>query len=244
MVDFQRFWDDVTRDYYLRFAENPASQLLAYMKLEPYARRVAVSAWDPQSQEMDFSTLGTAFLRNNLSTEFLVLHDEWDTIVPVEHTLDLIGALAGAPAPAAAASRAFVVPRAAPIDYATFTVDHFPVKSPASFDDWGAMQFAYSYLIARLAAPAAPYWVNLYDGRELAALLLHLKSVKSLGRDIRSVVPRLVDLCREKSWLYNISSPSDGVLPGPVIVSAYVNSVFGLRTTPENVRTTLENSGL
>ena len=238
MINVGRFWNDITKDYYVRFQSNPSSQTLAYVKLEPYARRAAVSAWSTTTQSMDFSKFGPAFLSNNLTTRFLILHDEWDTIVPKEHTLDLVASMT----PSRIDS--FIVPRATPIDYSRFTIDHFPVKETPNYDNWGSAQFAYAYLIERLAPRSASYWVSYYDSNELWALLTHMKTIKMGGRNINSIVQRLIDLCDPKLKLADITGNIKDVLDGKIIVSVYVNAVFGLTTTPENVATYLQTSGL
>ncbi len=238
MLNFSRFWDDYTLNYFLRFQNNPSSQKLVFQKLEPYARRVALSTFEQGNGKYNFSSFGMDFLKANLNTPFLILHDDWDTLVPVEHTNDLLAAMP------LGKVETFIVPRSRPIDYTTFDFSHFPVATNPNFDTWGSFVFAYAYLINHLAPKDASYWISLYEANQLWALLAHMKVMKSQGKSLAPFTARLIDLCHPKIWLYDVSGLVKETMQGQVLLSFWINFHFGLKTEPETVRSYLENKGL
>lgn len=216
----------------------PGSDVLAgYDRFfEPYLRRVyAVTGGHPGAPGADYAGLRLADLAAGMRTDFLLVHDTWDTLVPVAQTVELVQATT---------AQGFWFPHTTGIDFETFARDHRQPCEGLRFST--AMLFSYTYLLTRLVEPAATA-VALYDWFELAGcqggpdpdevelcrncpghpgLFAYLRAQQLPGHDISWLVPRLVELADPRLTLHDVSVAGANA-PGHHLVGLFLNGIWG-----------------
>jgi len=164
---------------------------------DPYVRRIiagTVTSISPLN--LDFSAYGLDFLRANLKTKFLVLHDQWDTMVPVQQSLALAAALPGQ-------VQGLWYPHVGAIDYNTLPLSHGPVSPGLS--EGSTAVFTCLYLLERLLPSDAAIHIP-YHSSELAGFFAYMRDMQKQGQDISSLGPRLNDLADPRITMVDLDA--------------------------------------
>jgi hypothetical protein len=183
---------------------------------DPYVRRIAASTVTSLSPlSFDFSAYGLNFLQTNLKTKFLVLHDQWDTLVPFSQSVALVTA-------APNQVQGLWYPHVGAIDYNSLPLSHEPV-SPGMAPG-NASVFTCVYLLERLLPLNAPIFIP-YRSSDLINFFAYMRDMQKQGQDISSLVPRLGDLADSRIVMVDMT-PAPGnfpPLPGSLWTAYFLN---------------------
>lgn len=190
---------------------------------EPYLRRVfATAGTTPEG----YARWTREHLASTLSTPFLVIHEDWDTLVPVEQTQTL-AALAG--------------PRITPlyfqhwdpVDWNSRSLDHGPLSTTY----WSVIEtLSVGHLLTDLGRPTQ-FLVVPFTEQNLATWLWDVRVLQWIGRDVRAVAPLLRELMDPRVFLFEPSSSK--VVGGADWVTAVVNALWGTQYTSAALRDVL-----
>lgn len=228
-IDLAEFAAHVSSTAYARVADPTKRQSWAQV-LDPYRRRVLAVPEAPAAYASHTASAVAGALRTN----FLLLHDEWDTLVPVENSRALLAA-----APARTAG--FFVPRSGPIDYARLDLKHSPV--PFGGDVWYAFTMVHAYLLTRLL-PEGRAFTSLYHSTEMEAFMVYMLEAQRRGVDISPLAPRLLDLCDDRLSLLDMGNLAAPTVAGRTVVARWLNTVWGTRFSPEEAADFLRREGM
>ncbi|HZP60698.1 MAG TPA: hypothetical protein VFB27_10285 [Opitutaceae bacterium] len=171
---------------------------------DPYRRRIiagTLASLSPPS--LNFSSFVPDYLRANLRTNFLVLHDQWDTLVPFAQSVALASALPDR-------IQGFWYPHIGPPNYNLLSLSHVPVPG---LDENSAMVFSSAYLLEHLLPANAPISIS-YDSSAFLKFFGYMRSVEALGADISTLIPRLGDLANSHVTLIDVNT-SNSLPPVP-----------------------------
>lgn len=228
-VDMAEFAAHVTSAAYARVADPAKKQVWAQV-LDPYRRRMAAVPGAPGAYASHTAVAVASALRTN----FLLLHDDWDTLVPVENTRALLAA-------APARTTGFLVPRPGPIDFARLDLKHSPV--PFGGDVWYAFTMVHAYLLTRLMPPGRPF-TSLYHAAEMEAFMDFMSGAQRRGVDISPLAPRLLDLCDERVSLLDMGDLAAPTVAGRAVVARWLNAHWGTRFSPAEAVEFLRRNGM
>ncbi|QSQ20065.1 prolyl oligopeptidase family serine peptidase [Pyxidicoccus parkwayensis] len=195
---------------------------------EPYLRRIIATTGDGSGgTPPDFSRWTREHLASTLATPFLVVHEDWDTLVPVEQTATL-SALAG--------------PRITPlyfqhwdpVDWNSRALDHGPLVSTKY---WSVVEtVSVGHLLTNLGRPTQ-FLVVPFTEQTLATWLWDVRVLQWIGGDVRAVAPLLRELMDPRVFLFE---PSTGkVVGGADWVTAVINMLWGTQYTSAALRDVL-----
>ncbi|WP_164007853.1 alpha/beta hydrolase family protein [Pyxidicoccus trucidator] len=194
---------------------------------EPYLRRIfATTGGAPGAPGTDYSRWTREHLASTLSVPFLVLHEDWDTLVPVEQTQTL-SALMGS------RMSALYFQHWDPVDWNTRDLSHGPLTSAY----WSVVQtVSLGYLLTELGRPTQ-FLVVPFTEVTLATWMWDVRVLQWYGYDVSAVAPRLRELADARVLLFE---PSSGrVVAGAEWVAAVVNAIWGTGYTAANIREAL-----
>ncbi|HTQ29671.1 MAG TPA: hypothetical protein VMI53_00535 [Opitutaceae bacterium] len=194
--DFSRFYQYMTYDPF-NLIQNPdvLGQRLKFY--DPYRRRIiagTIASLSPLT--LNFSSFNLDYLKANLRTDFLVLQDEWDTLVPFAQSIALVATLPNR-------VQGLWYPHLGPPNYNTLPLGHMPV-SPG-LDDNSANLFTSAYLLEHLLPAGSPISIP-YDSSDFRNFFAYMRSMGDSGADITSLAPRLADLSDPRVTLLDVSS--------------------------------------
>ncbi|WP_163990753.1 alpha/beta hydrolase family protein [Pyxidicoccus caerfyrddinensis] len=191
---------------------------------EPYLRRILATTGEPPG--WDFSRWTREHLASKLSVPFLVLHEDWDTLVPVEQTQTL-AALAG--------------PRITPlyfqhwdpVDWNSRDLSHGPLTATY----WSVVEtVSLGHLLTDLGRPTQ-FLIVPFTEQTLATWLWDVRVLQWIGRDVRAVAPLLRELMDPRVFLFEPSTSK--VVAGADWVTAMVNALWGTQYTAAQLRDAL-----
>ena len=190
----------------------------------PYWRRAAPSvgfppsATDPRSYAFTPGGICAA-----LPTNALVLHDDWDLLIPVRQSEALVAACAGKVRP--------LFWRRGALDYRTSPLDHGPFTAEGSIPS--ALTFAALHLLSGIM-PSAPSITALGSSSSIRAFLELMRVAVEASEDIHWVYGPLRQLADTRTQLFD---PATGVFtPGGEVLAAAFNPVFGTTMTAAELR--------
>lgn len=195
---------------------------------EPYLRRIfASTGW----AQPDFSNYRTSAIAQDLKTPFLIIHDDWDTLVPSQQTKDLKQAREGL-------VDVYFFPHNSPIDYNTFTRDHQQASEGMTFN--GFYPITEVYLLNRLLQPESTKTI-FYNNSDFTNSLVYLRQKQLGGADISWLKARLLEFCAPNLQLQDTSSNQK--VTGPYYLSV-VMSAWGWQESEFTVCSKLKNQNI
>ncbi|RKH40594.1 hypothetical protein D7X96_09405 [Corallococcus interemptor] len=226
LSDFAAEVDYVSRVVPSRVS-NPDLRTRYQQFFEPYFRRIhATTGGDPTTPGTDYTRWTAAHLASTVQTPFLILHDDWDTLIPVEHTRALVSQ----------APRRFTplyLQNLTTVDWNTLPPDHGPLLTAHGGP---VITMSVGHLMVALGAADQPLYVPHAQGT-VRAWLQGVHAAQAQGRDVSDVVPRLLELTDPRVVMFE---PSLGTLqPGAAFIAQEVNAVWGTGFTDVNVRSVL-----
>lgn len=192
----------------------------------PYAQRIEAAA------DGDYSLWTHSYLLSKLRTPYLVVHDQWDTLIPFNYSTDLVSASSGK-----VQGIWFLKGSAVDLNSLPYGYSHgdLQIKNSANVEYGFAVYLTLSlaYLLRGNALETQVIY-NLYDQDALLDFILYLKTYKDSGTDMEWAAARLLDLADERVLLYNMDSGA--WTAGETVVSQVINTVWGTELDGSNVR--------
>lgn len=199
-VDFKEFEHYVTVDIPGIADATKRSQYVSFY--QAYLDRMyATPGWDSWT---------TAALAAKLTTKFLVVHDEWDTLVPVWHSQDLITRAGGLVEPVWFYQDTPVDLNGLPWGWGHGELRQAQLDSnpPPSFTYGILHSFATAYVINRLADPGQQIILG-YDVNALNDFIAYIRDYKcNHGKTTAWAAARLRDLTDERVLLLEMNTAS------------------------------------
>jgi len=229
--DFQEFMHYLTVDIPLIENEEKRNQYINFFA--PFVERINAGTGG------DYSRWTRAYLLSRLRTPYLVLHDQWDTLIPYQHSKDLADQSAGM-----VRGIWFLKGSAADLNALPYGYGHGDLQ----LKDGGGTQYSMpmyltlslAYLLKELALPEQII-INGYDPDALDDFVAYLKTYKDGAEyDMEWAAPRLLDLADARVYLVNMDDPDD-VITGAEAVAGAINAAWGTSLTMDTVRGALAN---
>lgn len=154
---------------------------------EPYLRRIYpfTSGTPGQSAEM-YLPYQLETVAKKLKSETLVLHDTWDTLVPVENSKQFV-------TQSSSLSQIFLYQHTTGIDWNLFKMDHWqPNEGMSSESSW---PWYHLFIYKRILNEDEPKTLY-YEYFKLVGSINEVKQAKDRGQDISWFKNRLLDLCQ------------------------------------------------
>lgn len=227
LSDFAQEVDYVSRVVPSRVSD-PALRTRYQQFFEPYFRRIyATTGGDPLSSGTDYTRWTAAHLAATIQTPFLILHDDWDTLIPVEHTRALVSQAPHRFTP-------MYLQNTAAVDWNTLPPDHGPLLSTHGNV---ILTLSLGHLLVKLGGAEQPLYIPHAAGT-VGAWLRGVRASQEQGRDVSDVVPRLLELTDPRVQM--LEATQGTFQPGAAFVAEQVNAVWGTSFTDATVRTALE----
>ncbi|MHA7631175.1 alpha/beta hydrolase family protein [Corallococcus sp. M7] len=226
LSDFAAEVDYVSRWVPARVSD-PAMRSRYQQFFEPYFRRIyATTGGDPITPGTDYTRWTAAHLASTVQTPFLILHDDWDTLIPVEHTRALV-------AQAPQRFTPMYLQNLPAVDWNTLPPDHGPLLTQHGNV---VITLSLGHLYVTLGAAEQPLYVPHAQGT-VRTWLQGVRAAQMQGRDVSDVVPRLQELTDPRVLMFE---PSQGTFqPGAAFIAQEINAVWGTSFTDANVRSSL-----
>lgn len=200
---------------------------------EPYVRRIFASTGGaPGEPGSDYSFWNADALSQRTQTDFLLVHDEWDTLVPFVQSQTLHEKNPGVFHP-------FFMYQEAPRDFGTLPMSHGVMltiegKLPAFYT------FFFSYAFTRMLPTNESIWA-LYDPESIRLFFESVRGYQVAGRDVSWVPPLLIDLCQPNVTAVDASATTWTTKLGAQLVADELNAVWGTSVSPGEVEEYLAN---
>ncbi|MFB1482595.1 alpha/beta hydrolase family protein [Corallococcus sp. RDP092CA] len=226
LSDFAAEVDYVSRQVPARVSD-PAMRSRYQQFFEPYFRRIyATTGGDPTAPGTDYARWTAAHLASAVQTPFLILHDDWDTLIPVEHTRALVTQAPQRITP-------MYLQNLGAVDWNTLPPDHGPLLT---LHGGVVLTLSLGHLLVSLGAADQPLYVPHAQGT-VRAWLQGVRAAQEQGRDVSDVVPRLLELTDPRVAMLEASLGT--LQPGAAFIAQEVNAVWGTTFTEADVRSAL-----
>ncbi|MNK92411.1 Prolyl oligopeptidase family protein [compost metagenome] len=205
---------------------------------EPYIRRILQTALTlPSVSTAGYTNIKQSFLVNKLKTPFLVIHDEWDSIIPISHSQSL-----GSLVPSMISKFWYTQTTAINLEASSFTHN---LDNPA-WKTWATNMLAESYLLGRILPASTVSYYVYYSYSDMDDFMISLYTQQGAGKNMAAAAERLMDLCDSRIILVDYNSASNGIpnAAGRDVVAAFLNSYWNTSLTGVNVKSYLQANGL
>jgi len=228
--DFEDLMNYVVNDIPATIVD-PDKRFQYFNFFAPYVQRINGTA-----QAEGYGRWTRGYLLANLQTDFLVVHDQWDTLIPFGHSWDLVAQSGGRVHGLWFFKGSEVDLNALPFGYAHGDLQaQDSLGTPFSFPV--SLTLSLAYLINGIALPDQVIF-NGFDPDALAAFVQYLKTYKDGGVDMEWAAPRLLDLADDRVRLINMDTAND-VRFGDAETARILNEVWGTALDEDNVRSAL-----
>jgi len=202
---------------------------------EPYLRRIEAGAGGaPDDAAADYSLFSFDAVTNGLSSPLLLVHDEWDTLVPVTMSYALVDARPDA-------ATGYWYQRTSPIDYLTLPMDH-GLFDDDQFEYLSYFLFSSTFMMTRLIDDEREI-LNLFEWCVLLAFAQNVRALQAAHYDVDWFVARLLDLTDPRLVLFEMNEVMD-MIAGADLAAALLNEAWGTSLTGGTVAEYLRENGL
>ncbi len=202
-----------------------AGQRDMYMNFfEPYGRRIQATV--SEGPATNFAGFTHADIASRLSTPFIFLHDDLDTLVPFTMAQSLAESLGDR-------AQYLWFRHEAPVDLNVDVPSHGP--TPAAFP-LSMYSLTYASVLVELLPTTNPL-ILVADSNEFLAMVLHLQAQESRGQGLSDFLKMLAALADARVQVFDLSA--NGFVSGPDFVVAGFNQAFGTSFTPSNIQASL-----
>ena len=154
----------------------------------------------------------------NASSQILIIHDTWDTIVPIIQWQNYS---------AIRPVDSFIFQHATGINFNTFSMDHG--QASEGFNKNAIVPIFMSYILSRLKAPSETKSIYYYYNDFLIAII-QAKEAKVRGQNINWIKNLMTDLCTNNTNLKDISGTMSQ-LTGAQFVGGVLVNIWNAPTT-------------
>lgn len=190
---------------------------------DPYLRRLAAT-----TRRAGFAGLTAADLASQLQTPFLLIHEDWDTLVSFEQSLTLVALAPERFAPL------WLLHAGPPSPWDQALNTHGPLFQQLYAS---TLTFAWSFLLTRLSDPGQSVLVP-WDAPSFRQLLQLMHDRQAEGKDVRFFAHRLLELTDSRVRTYELSTQI--ITGGASTVAAEVNAVWGTRLSASTIAAALD----
>ncbi len=219
------------------------SPLLSWPKQEQYLSELNSLVADPTKRQeyLDFFEPYTRRFSNSesrmdiprFSTPALVIHDHWDTLVPISQANEFQNLNT--------ANVTYLQHfHSTGIDYTTMNKDHSQPGTGQNSDN--VQPFYLAFLFNRVAADTETKFI-IYTQASMDKVFTEMHTQKLAGQDIIGFQKALKEFCREHFVMFDLSKTA-APETGPTYLARKLNEVWGLSQSPGTICSYLENSGL
>ena len=191
----------------------------------PYWRRATPSiGYPPSATDPRAIAFTPAGICAALPTNTLVLHDDWDVLIPVRETEALAASCAGKVRP--------MLWRRGALNYATASLDHGPISSEGNAPS--VMTFSALHLLHNIMPGSV---TAIGSAPSLRIFLELMRDALGAGENIDWVYASLRQLADTRTQLFD---PDTAMFtPGGEVLATAFNPVFGTSLTPAELRAEL-----
>jgi acetyl esterase/lipase len=183
---------------------------------EPYLRRLAPTV----ARNGGYAALIAGNLVQRITAPFLLIHEDWDTLVSFEQSTQLVSLAPQRFEPL------WLLHAAPPAPWDQTVTSHGQLlQQLGPVTDY---TFVWAFLLRRLGAPTQPLYVPI-DAVGLRALTQLVHDRQAQGQDVRFYAQRLLELTDSRVSTYELTSLA--IVPGVQTVAAEVNAVWGTHWT-------------
>ncbi len=226
-LDIEKFVDHVNV-VLPSLVQDPSAESFYASLFDPYLRRIQAAVGT------DYSTVNSTALRTRLTKPTLIMHDDWDTVVPSTMSREFV-------AQSASHIEGLWFPHTTPANFEAMPPNHvFPQEG---LTQTAANMFAHAFILTRIFGASDPVRV-LYHSGDMTSYFVYLRRQQLDGQDVRTVVPRLIELCDPRVWVTDYGSENSPTAPGAYYISLVLNVLWGTELDMYTVRDYLVNEGL
>lgn len=219
LSDFQREEDFVTRELpmlYTRAESDNASALF----FEPYLRRMHATT----ARRGSFDGLRAQDLVARIKSPFLLIHEDWDTLVSFDQSTKLVQLAPSVFKPL------WVLHAAPPTSWDTVVNGHGPLLT--EFAQLASYTFLTAFLLTQLGDADQTLYA-VWDTASMRRLFAHMHTLQRAGVNVGFFAQRLIELTDARITAIDFGS---GVsLSGRAAVARELNMEWKTTFTPENV---------
>ncbi len=162
---------------------------------EPYVRRMLAGRGKLGGTADTWEQFTTADVCAGLRGDTLVLHDDWDTLVPFSQSRDLEQGCPGV--------HALYWTHDDPINWNTTSLTHGPIGDEPVFPSM--YTFALGYLVSRLTPPSATRLLA-WSRPAMVLFLTRVRILENRGESIASVADRLLEWIAPSTWMVDLAA--------------------------------------
>lgn len=201
---------------------NPTVQNAYQTFFDPYRRRINKATESLAGQPTRYDSLSHPQLAS-LSADLFIIHDEYDTLVPLAHSLNLMSTVASTE------KTIYIQRHDSAIDYDTFVPNHSQAAQPI---DYGThLTWTMGFLIAELA-PATQIRPVIFQRTVLVAQFQHMKSMYDIGQDTTAFRKVLALYCKPNIVFVNLEATQPEIdagtnrYPGSTILAFLMSNYY------------------
>lgn len=235
LIDFERFVNflDTTLP-----TVTSATTLPRYNAFyDPYLRRLfATTRGRPGDADADYSRLRSAALGPRLNTRLLIAHDSADTILPVAVSTQFVTANP-------TRTQGFWYKQSDPIDYNANVLTHGAIGAASAYPP--VYSFSLAYLFTALANDRQSVLAVPYGNADFDVFFQNIRTDQMNGLAVAWVVPRLLELCDARVYLYDVSAGTNiPVMSGATVLASKMSAAWSTAFTDVSICSQLAANGL
>jgi len=205
---------------------------------EPYLRRIVASTGgDLNGTGGNFSRYTHNALADNINSPILIMHDEWDTLIPIQHSCDL--SLQNQQI------ETFWYQHVnSEIDYnlAARKLNHGPRGRVADSSVPSDYTWSMLYLLSKLTSQSDSILL-LYEATAMQAFFLNIRALQLANKDVSWLLTRLLELTNDRIIMFDGICTTD-CLSGKEYLATEFNSIWGTQLDSNSILDQLTTSGI
>jgi len=206
------------------------TQDIDYAKFyDPYLRRIAASTGgDLNGVGGNFSRFTHNALADNIISPILIMHDEWDTLIPIQHSCDLSlqnGQI-----------ETFWYQHVnSDIDYSLpeSKLNHGPLGLVVNSSVPSDYTWSMLYLLSHLNSPSDTILL-LYDAMAMRVFFQNIHALQLVDKDVSWLLTRLIELTDDRTIMFDGVCTTD-CLSGKAYLAAEFNITWGTQLDSDSI---------
>ncbi len=213
--DFEKYMDHI--ENLSSIPELAASSDALNDIIAPYKRRIfGATGGLPGGYGADYSLFDEKALLERLTSKVLIIHDEWDTIIPFEHSKSLVDNTDNN-------VEGLWFLHATSLNAIDYEWTHGPLGQRDDKNGFPAVAtYSQSYILYNLNPDI---YQTIYSASDLKCFFRNILALQQDGTDVNFLVPRLRELADSRVFMENIDDMS--VMPGTDYVKSILESNNG-----------------
>jgi esterase/lipase len=163
---------------------------------DPYSRRIEKATEELSGQATQYDKFTQSKLAG-ITSDMFIIHDDWDTLVPVGLTHSLLSTVASTD------KYVYYQKHATAMDYDNFVTNHSQAANPVDYAT--ALSWNYLFLISELTDSSAPRAAG-YSSSALLTQFDYMVSMHTGGKDTSDFAKVLSLMCRPNLFLHDVDN--------------------------------------